>query len=1030
MSRYQHKRNPCQRSTTDGKPVAQRGLSKSMLGCLLLVASLWTSAAWGITATHVLFYAPFDGTTDGRIAQGSKALTATTTATFVEGRAGKAVLVGGPGSELRYATAGNLDINAGSVAMWIKPVGWDKTDTYMRFYFRLHDVVPSGPGDSGDFVWLYKSFIYPALWLVQQDTYHREFYTVMPASGDAGGKVSLELPDGQWGHLIATWSGNQMAMYVNGQFVGANYVPTPHLIGHPAKDFIIGGKNLRDNGVPDTAIDEVLILDRPVKPAEARAIYEKGLAGLLSPRQDEAPYFSALANYELRQGRVELMTETVGWATNELRDAWYQYVIQDPRTAKVRLAGVAAATNLHQRILLDSPSLNAGAYAVHVQLVRTGRVIATSDTSLRVADMPEWLGNRIGEVQSVPAPWEPVRCNDTTLTCWGREYAWDAGAFPTQIKSQGQELLSRPITLSAKIDGQPVSIRKPAFKWNKVTDLRADFTFKGKLGVVPLTVKGYLEYDGFLWQEIALGGKSSTHTLDHLILEIPFDRAAAPLVNAGYIHPSGAVSKFNSLLAIDPVVWLGNDKGGLQWSTQDYTDWNLLDKTRMLAVEPGEKETVLRFTLVDQPTRLDGAPRRYAFGLQATPVKPIPTDWRAWALEAIRGCTWDLSKLPDNERSAQTYSQWNIETNQKDGPYGYLVANSNTYALCARLNARNLFPYLYWNTSAIWCGDDVLKTFAGWGEYQDNAAAYTSVRRWRTNPDMRDYMVWRCNKLFADNPMLPDKISGYYLDCAQAVWGKDGIFSLLGTRDFQRRAYLSVKARWPRLKFYNHQSGAPIMSQLAFADLMLTGENLTLNANLVADLNYYRVLSLEALRAEYMGRNYGIPMMFLPELARAVAGDAEKKRRVLGPEGIPAVEHLLGMLWVSDIPCTRDCINGDPVLQAYRVQMAFGWDSNTVFHGYWENNSLVQTKTTQSPVVTSVFTRNGKALFVTMNNSDADSEVELTPNWSALGMPAPAALVDAYAEQAVPPAQTTVPLADGCARFAVSARNFRVIVAR
>ena len=171
-------------------------------------------------------------------------------------------------------------------------------------------------------------------------------------------------------------------------------------------------------------------------------------------------------------------------------------------------------------------------------------------------------------------------------------------------------------------------------------------------------------------------------------------------------------------------------------------------------------------------------------------------------------------------------------------------------------------------------------------------------------------------------------------------------------------------------------------------------------------------------------------MVFLPEIARSIGGDTAKIQRVMGPQGIPAIEHLLGMLWVHDIPYTRDEVNDAPMLQAYRTEMAFGWDADTVFQGYWENGQLVQTKADQSPVVTSVFTRKGKALFVVMNNSDAESKIELIPNWNALGMTAPAALADAYAEQAIPAIQTTIPFADGRVRFTVKARNFRALVAR
>jgi len=119
------------------------------------------------------------------------------------------------------------------------------------------------------------------------------------------------------------------------------------------------------------------------------------------------------------------------------------------------------------------------------------------------------------------------------------------------------------------------------------------------------------------------------------------------------------------------------------------------------------------------------------------------------------------------------------------------------------------------------------------------------------------------------------------------------------------------------------------------------------------------------------------------------------------------------------------------------------------------NEKLVRPKAKQPQVVVSLFTRKGKALFVAMNDSDADAQVEMAPDWQALGVAAPAQLIDAYAEQngrvqehtmvvgpdgqlkqpeaKAKPDDTSacnVPLKAGVAAFTVKARNFRVLEAR
>ena len=72
--------------------------------------------------SDILFYAPFDGTLDAQISKGSpKPARAEGKIQFVEGRAGQGLLTGGPGG-VWYSTEGNVDLDAGAIAIWVKPV--------------------------------------------------------------------------------------------------------------------------------------------------------------------------------------------------------------------------------------------------------------------------------------------------------------------------------------------------------------------------------------------------------------------------------------------------------------------------------------------------------------------------------------------------------------------------------------------------------------------------------------------------------------------------------------------------------------------------------------------------------------------------------------------------------------------------------------------------------------------------------------------------------------------------------------------
>lgn len=213
--------------------------------------------------------------------------------------------------------------------------------------------------------------------------------------------------------------------------------------------------------------------------------------------------------------------------------------------------------------------------------------------------------------------------------------------------------------------------------------------------------------------------------------------------------------------------------------------------------------------------------------------------------------------------------------------------------------------------------------------------------------------------------------------------------------------------------------------------MYVTGEHLTTNPALNRDLSYYNVLDYDQLRAEYLWTNLGVPVVFLPEISRGVGGDKAKEERILGSEGLPAAEHLAGMLWVHDVIPWNAYLNPKPIQWAGKAKQAFGWDDQTRFVGYWETEKLVKLEPVNERVKCSVFQRPGRALFVVMNNSDEAAQVTLRPDWQALGVAAPVALTDLYARQkpADEPQTDAAPLAvqNGAVTVTIKPRSFAAL---
>lgn len=1013
---------------------------------IALLACVVSSPLFALEKKNLLFYAPMDGSLKAAIAKGqAEPLRENQKIQFVEGRQGQGVLTGGPDSEIAYPSAGNIDGVAGSVALWVKPLDWGKDDTWMRFFFRIAGGSSAGGAgvDAGDFAWLYKFFNVSVFWLVQRDMPQRRFFTVGPASGDAGGIARFDWEKGVWGHLIAAWSGNQMSLYVNGQYAGSVYVKDERILRRFAESFVLGGATRRTPPVNDTVLDDVMVLRVPVSPAEAQQICAKGIQAF-DDGQSDAPLLQTTAGYLTSSETIRLMGEVIGKRPEALRGWSVSYEIrkvggQDAvRKGRFQLQGKNRVEEA-----VEGAAFPVEKYATTCALLDDNETeVARATGEFEKLPRPEWLGNPLGMDPDVPPPWTPLALRENAVSCWGRTYAWDQAPLPVRIVSQGQELLARPVSLTARMEGEPVALKSSSpVIWNAVSASRAEFTSVAALRNLSVLIRGWLDFDGFLWNEIEIRGNGQR--VESLVLEIPLRAETAALMHGfpWMCNLTGKTRDFETALSFAPVFWVGNERGGLQLYLHDYFDFSVERINRMFSMKMEEGAANLRVVLVDHPVPFD-RPRRYAFGLIATPVKPMPKALREWEMELARKRSLPSNFVPVAEWQKDStgfngayWEQWNRIGANHLGPRGYNVISDNTLKdLKAWFQPLGIKPWIYWAMNSVWCGDPVLKAFgAEWGgNFTEPASThpYAAITPDRELPSGRDYSVWLIWKLIHENPELADAISGFYWDCAQAGWNDSNIFTALGTRELQRRLFRAIKKERPALRIMNHQSGSADMAQLAFADWYLTGEHLADALRLHGKPNYHEILNLDVMRAEYLGAKFGIPTVFLPNLTRAFGGDEKQVKAILGPEGVPAAEHLLGLLWCHDVIPYPAWINTGPFGRAARAKDVFGWDQETQFFGYWENGRLLRLKANRSPVVASLFLRKDRALFVVMNDTDEDAKVELSPDWRALNIPPCQTLKDAYAEQSADADAMTVKINNQTAKLVVPRRNFRVLVAR
>ena len=103
-------------------------------------------------------------------------------------------------------------------------------------------------------------------------------------------------------------------------------------------------------------------------------------------------------------------------------------------------------------------------------------------------------------------------------------------------------LLARPAAVLGVIDGRQVRLDAGELTWTNITETAAEYRFSAKLGSVPVTARGRLDYDGFLWTVLQFEKKPAL-TLENLYFEVPLNPQSSTLMHI----PKPESGKFHAL---------------------------------------------------------------------------------------------------------------------------------------------------------------------------------------------------------------------------------------------------------------------------------------------------------------------------------------------------------------------------------------------------------------------------------------------------------------------------------------------------
>jgi hypothetical protein len=514
----------------------------------------------------------------------------------------------------------------------------------------------------------------------------------------------------------------------------------------------------------------------------------------------------------------------------------------------------------------------------------------------------------------------------------------------------------------------------------------------------PLLLDLRVEYDGFWDVEVHLG----KGRLRSLSLEIPLATRHARylhFVNETHYQEQNTLS----LAARDGelwsdrfacMAWVGDESVGLAWCADTDRPFRLRQPGRALVIERKGAATTLRVRLVDHPVTLT-EPLRWRFGLIATPVRPLPPDWRdirlspgasanthilwwnSWAGSHADPAPKDPPALAEQARQTRAKGEYLL-------PYVALLALSERTPVFRERGGqrwrREPFSKLEDESTPYW----IVCPHTGWADYFPRQMEYL-CREVGVNGLYFDFTFpYRCDAAHHG--------CGYH---DRSTGARRGEFRIFALRKMAQETYERVKAARPDSRILMHTSGALMYPYIGFADLMLNGEQLREPLR-KAGGRYRDVLPLETLRAEYRGRHAGLAPFLIPEFAT--------------PEGMPDPERtavpeptteMLALTLLHDIGVWPIYCHTETVEAVRRAQREFG-TATARFVPYWENGGPA--RMSHPGLLASAWIRPQEALLVVANRSDKAAQTRLRLVPSLVPGSAPWLAADALTGEALPAA--------------------------
>lgn len=290
-----------------------------------------------------------------------------------------------------------------------------------------------------------------------------------------------------------------------------------------------------------------------------------------------------------------------------------------------------------------------GAYEVHFTLNGLPEPVTVTKTFER--QVFPWEGNTLGITGEVYPPFEPVNVKGNEVSVVERRYTMNGFGLWDNVVTKDRDILTGPITLRyLTAAGEGIWQKQTVTKDEKnSTPQKAVFTTSAESGPVCVSTTSTIEFDGCMKVEMDLLPGDKPAEISKFWIDIPLKDREAPLFHemSDYIRknfagstPKGEGVVWNSTKSrrtakwqnpFTSYVWLGAEERGLCWFAENDRGWITAKGDSAIPLQEIIREgdlLTLRIYLVNKPSVITEK-HSLVFGMQASPVKPMPENWRS-----------------------------------------------------------------------------------------------------------------------------------------------------------------------------------------------------------------------------------------------------------------------------------------------------------------------------------------------------------------------------------------------------------------